>query len=167
MRYVRTLPVILVMVATLAACGSASSGKTSTTSGSPAATRPVTSSTAPVGLATIDVGKTKLGSILSEAAGRTVYMYVPDAHGSSSCYGQCAAIWPPVLTKGAPIAGTGATASLLGTTTRKDGTVQVTYDSHPLYLFAKDTAAGDANGQAVQQIWYVLNAQGAVIKTTP
>ena len=169
MRCARLLPV-LALAATLAACG----GGSSTTSAPPATTQSTAAPTpteaatgAPAGPATIDLATTPLGQVLTDGAGRTVYMFVPDTAGTSTCYDQCATAWPPVLTTGAPTAGTGVTASLLGTTERTDGTVQVTYDKRPLYLFAKDSAAGDVNGQGVKQIWYVVGAAGDLIKTAP
>jgi predicted lipoprotein with Yx(FWY)xxD motif len=99
--------------------------------------------------------------VLTDDKGRVLYMFNPDNRGASVCYDQCAAVWPPTLTTGAPTAGNGADASLLGTTKRKDGTTQVTYNKYPLYTFSFDAKPGDTNGQAVKSIWWVLNAAGA------
>ena len=63
----------------------------------------------------------------------------------------------------APTAGEGADESLLGTTERDDGEMQVTYDGHPLYTFASDTAPGDTNGQGVGEVWYVVDATGKAV----
>src|SRR3954454_17453923 len=93
---------------------------------------------------------TTKGSVLTDAKGGVIYMFNPDNQGASVCYGPCAAAWPPTLTTGKPTAGTGAKASLLGTTTRKDGKTQVTYNKYPLYTFAFDAKPGDTNGQAVK-----------------
>jgi len=98
--------------------------------------------------------------VLTDEKGRVLYMFNPDNRGASVCYDQCAAAWPPVLTTGKPAAGTGADASMLGTTTRKDGKTQVTYNKYPLYTFAFDAKPGDTNGQAVMSIWWVLNPAG-------
>jgi predicted lipoprotein with Yx(FWY)xxD motif len=175
MRYSLKLPLVasLPLLALLAACGGTSStGATASSTTAPyaspstAAPAPTTPA-APSGPAKLALAKTTLGSVLVDAQGRTLYMYVPDTAGKSTCYSQCATFWPPALTTGAPVAGTGLTGSLLGTTTRTDGTVQVTYDKYPLYLYIKDTAAGDVTGQGVQKIWYVLNAQGIPVKTAP
>ena len=112
----------------------------------------------------------KLGSILVDDKGMTVYLFVADTSKESTCYTSCAAIWPPVLTDGAPQAGAGADASLLGTTTRTDGKVEVTYAGHPLYYFVQDKAAGDAKGQAINgfgALWWVMSPSGAAIQVKP
>jgi predicted lipoprotein with Yx(FWY)xxD motif len=108
----------------------------------------------------------KLGQILVDGKGMTVYLFVVDTGTTSTCYTSCAAIWPPVLTTGAPQAGTGATATLLGTTTRTDGKVEVTYAGHPLYYFVQDKAAGDTTGQGINGfggLWWVLTPSGAAM----
>lgn len=115
----------------------------------------------PAAAATVDVGSTGLGSVLVDANGRTLYLYTPDTGGTSTCYGQCATTWPPLTTGGAPVAGSGVDASLLGTTTRTDGSVQVTYAGHPLYYFARDSAAGQTNGEGFGGIWYAVTPAGA------
>jgi predicted lipoprotein with Yx(FWY)xxD motif len=87
-----------------------------------------------------------------------------DKNGKSACSGACAQNWPPLLTKGAPKAGAGAKASLLGTTKRSDGTTQVTYSGHPLYTFVADNGKpGSTKGQGVDAFgarWYVVAAKG-------
>jgi predicted lipoprotein with Yx(FWY)xxD motif len=108
----------------------------------------------------------KLGQILVDGKGMTVYLFVVDTGTTSTCYTSCAAIWPPVLTTGAPQGGTGATATLLGTTTRTDGKVEVTYAGHPLYYFVQDKAAGDTTGQGINGfggLWWVLTPSGAAM----
>jgi predicted lipoprotein with Yx(FWY)xxD motif len=114
--------------------------------------------------ATIGVSESSLGQILTGEAGRTLYVFKNDSGGTSSCYDSCAQNWPPLLTQGAPQAGTGADAAMLGTTERTDGTTQVTYNGMPLYYFAPDTAAGDVNGQGVGEVWYVVSPAGAMIE---
>jgi predicted lipoprotein with Yx(FWY)xxD motif len=107
-----------------------------------------------------------LGDILVDASGKTVYLFVADTGKTSTCYTTCALVWPPVLTTGAPVAGTGAQASLLGTTTRTDGTIEVTYAGHPLYYFISDKKAGDTTGQGVNGfggLWWVMSPAGAAI----
>lgn len=108
-----------------------------------------------------------LGSFLVDSKGMTLYIYTKDTANTSTCSGACLTNWPPLLTTGAPSAGTGVTASLLGTLTRSDGGVQVTYNGMPLYYFAADKAAGDTKGQAVKSVWYVLDASGKPITTAP
>ena len=110
----------------------------------------------------------KLGQILVDDKGMTLYLFVKDSGTSSTCYDQCATLWPPLLTTGTPQAGTGATQSLLGTTTRTDGKVEVTYAGHPLYYFQKDKAPGDITGQGVNgfgDLWWVLTPAGAANTT--
>src|SRR5260370_36558489 len=105
-------------------------------------------STAATGTTTA-VAPSKLGQILVDGKGMTVYLFVVDTSTTSNCYTSCATIWPPVLTTGAAQAGAGANASLLGTTTRTDGKTEVTYAGHPLYYFVQDKAAGDITGQGI------------------
>jgi predicted lipoprotein with Yx(FWY)xxD motif len=115
---------------------------------------------------TIAVATSKLGQILVDGKGMTVYLFVVDTGTTSNCYTSCATIWPPVLTTGAPQAGAGANASLLGTTTRTDGKTEVTYAGHPLYYFVQDKAAGDTTGQGINGfggLWWVLSPSGAAI----
>ncbi len=115
---------------------------------------------------TIAVATSKLGQILVDGKGMTVYLFVVDKGTTSNCYTSCATIWPPVLTTGAAQAGAGANASLLGTTTRTDGKTEVTYAGHPLYYFVQDKAAGDITGQGINGfggLWWVLSPSGAAI----
>ena len=115
---------------------------------------------------TIAVATSKLGQILVDGKGMTVYLFVVDTGTTSNCYTSCATIWPPVLTTGAAQAGVGANASLLGTTTRTDGKTEVTYAGHPLYYFVQDKAAGDTTGQGINGfggLWWVLSPSGAAI----
>jgi predicted lipoprotein with Yx(FWY)xxD motif len=105
----------------------------------------------------------KTGPILVDAKGFTVYDFHKDKGTVSSCYGGCEGVWPPVLTEGDPTAGEGASASQLGTTKRKDGTVQVTYAGHPLYTYAADKKPGEANGNDFSSYgaqWYALKGNG-------
>ena len=132
-------------------------------SGAAAAARGSGAAAAATGAATISVQKGSLGDYLIDGSGKTVYLYTPDTSSTPTCYGECAAFWPAVLTKGAPQAGTGATANKLGTSPRTDGTTQVTYNGHPLYEFMGDQSAGDINGQGKDGIWYVLTPAGTQV----
>ena len=108
----------------------------------------------------------KLGPILVDGSGRTLYLFKKDNGTTSSCDGACATAWPPYTTTGTPKAGAGVTASLLGTTKRTDGTTEVTYHGHPLYYFARDSKPGDTNGQNVDAFgaeWYVLSPTGTEV----
>ncbi len=104
-----------------------------------------------------------LGKVLVEGKGMTVYDFHKDKEGMPSCYGACAQAWPPVPTTGMPQPGNGASASMLGTVERKDGTLQVTYAGHPLYTFVEDKKPGEANGNDVTAFraqWYALKGSG-------
>jgi predicted lipoprotein with Yx(FWY)xxD motif len=138
----------------VAACGGAGSSASSSPSGTGSA-RP----TATVAVAT----NGKLGQILVDGNGRTLYLFEADKGTASTCYTACATYWPPLLTGGAPVAGAGVNASLLGTTKRTDGTTEVTYAGHPLYYVVTDHNPGDATGQDVNNFgaaWYVLGTDG-------
>jgi predicted lipoprotein with Yx(FWY)xxD motif len=145
--------VAIAVVAT--GCG----GKTSSSSSS----APASSSAAATAGATVAVKGSKLGAILVDGNGRTLYLFEKDKGTTSSCYGACAGGWPPDTTNGASRAGAGVSASLLGTTTRTDGKTEVTYHGHPLYYFAGDLKPGDTNGEGLNAFgaeWYVLSAAG-------
>ena|SRR5216683_7824462 len=140
-----------------AACGG-TTPSTATTSPSPSA--------AASGTTIAAASNAKLGQILVDGTGMTVYLFVADSGAVSTCYGSCAQIWPPVVTTGAVQAGTGATTSFLGTSKRTDGKTQVTYAGHPLYYFVQDKKAGDATGQGVNgfgALWWVLAPSGSAI----
>jgi predicted lipoprotein with Yx(FWY)xxD motif len=119
---------------------------------------------------TIALKTTAVGKVLVGPNGRTVYLFTADKGGKSVCYGQCAKYWPPVITKGKPHAGTGIKAKLLGVTKRKNGTLQTTYNGHPLYHFLLDKKVGDIKGQGYVHFggtWWVISAAGTKIKTKP
>lgn len=104
-----------------------------------------------------------LGKAIVDSEGMTMYDFHKDKGTTSSCYGACAEAWPPLLTSGKPKATGGAESSLLGTTKRKDGTVQVTYAGHPLYGFVEDRKPGETNGNDVDGFgaqWYALEPNG-------
>ncbi len=118
----------------------------------------------PSGPAVVDVSQNAtLGSFLVDSKGMTLYLFTKDTPNTSNCSGGCAKAWPPLLTNGAPTGGAGVNASLLGTTTRADGTTQVTYNGAPLYYWAKDKVAGDTTGQGVQNVWYVIDPTGKAV----
>ena len=116
------------------------------------------------GSATIGVSEVSgLGKILVNSEGRTVYLFEKDTGPMSTCFDGCASAWPPVTVKGMPVAGAEVNESMLGTTERPDGTAQVTYNGHPLYLYQGDTKPGDTTGQNVDGFgaeWYVLSPAG-------
>ncbi|HEX8134538.1 MAG TPA: hypothetical protein VF880_14065 [Actinomycetes bacterium] len=130
---------------------------------------PTTSSGPKAAAAVVDLRGSKLGQILVDAQGRTLYLFEADKAGRSACDGACASAWPPYLSSGAPQAGTGVAGSLLGSSRRGDGGgTQVTYHGHPLYYYAGDSRPGDTAGQGLNQFgakWYVLASSGDKIDT--
>jgi predicted lipoprotein with Yx(FWY)xxD motif len=92
-----------------------------------------------------------------------MYLFEKDESGKSNCSGACAEEWPPVTTQGAPKAGSGVSASMISTVKRDDGSTQVVFDGHPLYLYAGDAMPGDVNGNEVVEFgaeWYALHPDG-------
>jgi predicted lipoprotein with Yx(FWY)xxD motif len=109
-------------------------------------------------------------TILVDSNGRTIYLFEKDSGSKSSCFGGCASSWPPVRAKGKPTVGGGLDDSLVGTTPRSDGGAQITYNGHPLYLFAGDQSAGQTNGQGLTEFggsWFALNSAGDPVTTKP
>jgi predicted lipoprotein with Yx(FWY)xxD motif len=101
--------------------------------------------------------------VLVDSKGMTLYDFHKDKGTESSCYGECESAWPPLIAEGEPQPSNGANASLLGTTERKDGSMQVTYDGHPLYGFVGDKKPGEANGNDIEAFgaqWYALEGSG-------
>jgi predicted lipoprotein with Yx(FWY)xxD motif len=107
-----------------------------------------------------------LGEFLVDSDGMALYLYTPDTTSESTCYDDCATAWPPLLTDTEDVtAGDGVDAALIGTTERKNGDMQVTYNDHPLYYYAQDSGPGDTSGQGVQDIWWVVNPAGEGVTT--
>lgn len=131
----------------------------------------IAASFAPVGGAAssgtvVKVASTPLGRVLVDSRGITLYDFPKDKGIVSSCYGACAALWPPLSTSGKPVAGPGTRASLLGTTRRSDGKLEVTYNGHPLYYFVTDRKPGQTSGQGLNQFgdpWWVISPAGKEI----
>lgn len=116
----------------------------------------------------VAVASSKLGRILVDAQGRTLYLFAIDRNGKSACSGSCATYWPPLIASGKVRAIAGAKASLLGTTRRADGRRQVTYRHHPLYRYVGDSTKGQTNGQGLDLSggkWWVLSPAGKKITT--
>jgi predicted lipoprotein with Yx(FWY)xxD motif len=120
------------------------------------------------GGASVALANSKLGKILVEGEGRTLYLFEADKGTTSTCEAACATAWPPLTTADQPVAGAGVSASELGITKRRDGTTGVTYNGHPLYTFSGDSADGQTLGQGVDAFgaeWYALSAAGNAIET--
>lgn len=113
--------------------------------------------------ATVALASTELGEVLVDAGGMTLYVFDRDEQGPSVCEDDCEANWPPLVAE-EPVAGDGVDEALLGTAARPDGTPQVTYDGWPLYGFVGDQEPGDVTGQAVQEVWWVIDASGVVLR---
>jgi predicted lipoprotein with Yx(FWY)xxD motif len=109
------------------------------------------------------VGGSELGDILVDGDGMTLYLFTNDRDGESVCEDDCAAAWPPLVVDGDPVAGDGVDASLLSTTERSDGDIQVTYAGWPLYTWAQDQEPGDVTGQGVNDVWFVVDPDGRAI----
>jgi len=158
-------PATAAAIVMLAACGGGSGGGTNTSapaggSGSSAAA-PASGSNSVI----VKVAKTGAGTVLTNAAGFTLYTFQADKGTTSTCYGACAQFWPPVIGTAHMAAGQNINGHF-GTTTRKDGKTQVTYDGHPLYTYAGDTQPGQTAGNGINQdggIWNVIttSASGA------
>ena len=119
----------------------------------------------------VSLRTTKLGPVLVNAKGHTLYMFAKDKKGKSSCSGSCVKFWPPSLKSGKATAGSGVKAALIGTTKRSNGSLQLTYNKHPLYTFALDKKSGQTNGEgqlAFGARWYAVSGKGtAVVKASP
>ena len=143
----------------VSACGGSSSGKSAQVVSGGAPTSPSSPAAAAVALTT---HKGPLGTFLTDAAGRSLYLFKADTSGTSTCYGACASSWPPLTGPGARVSGS-ATAAKTGTTTRTDGATQITYAGHPLYYYAGDSKPGDTNGEGLDVNggeWYLVTPAG-------
>lgn len=114
---------------------------------------------------TVAIATTPLGKALVDEKGMMLYMFTKDTKNVTNCYDNCAVAWPPLYTTGTPVAGAGVNQRLLGTTTRKDGKLQVTYNGMPLYYWFRDKVAGDWLGQDVGKVWYLVTPAGRILKT--
>ena len=156
----------------LAACGSSKSSSSSASAAASPSTSSASASTSTAAAAAtgVSVGTAKgsMGTYLTGASGRALYLWVPDTSTKSTCSGACAKVWPPLTTTGTPKASAGVEASKLGTSTRSDGTKQVTYNGHPLYYFVADMSAGSTKGQGSTSFgapWWLVSPSGSAIKS--
>jgi predicted lipoprotein with Yx(FWY)xxD motif len=146
----------------VAACGGGGSGATA------ASSPPQTASGHTATVGTANAGS--LGKVLVDSQGRTLYLFQKDTGTKSMCVGPCATQWPPLRANGKPTAGSGANASMLGTTPRSDGKPQVTYNGHPVYTFSGDQSPGDTNGEGINAFggrWYAVSPSGNQIVGQP
>jgi predicted lipoprotein with Yx(FWY)xxD motif len=179
MRRKRTFVVLVAVGVLAAACGDDAADDTTTTT-APAATTtapddavgdeptdtteapdPTDDETVPEDGPFLQTGESAYGRILTDDEGMTVYLFLPDSQGPSTCTGTCAETWPPLL--GEFAAGPGVDATLFGSAARDDGSTQVTYDGWPLYYYAPDTEPGDTEGQAFNGVWWVVAPSGEAV----
>jgi predicted lipoprotein with Yx(FWY)xxD motif len=152
---------LLLSASTIAACGSGGGANANGSSAPPKTTNGQS--------ATIGVANETLGKILVDSRGRTLYLFQKDSGMKSTCTGGCAVEWPPLRATRKPTVGGGAKASAVATSTRSDGKPQVTYNGHPVYLFAGDQRPNDTNGQGVNAfggLWYALSSSGNEVTTS-
>lgn len=148
----------------LASCGDDDGAENSADDSASAETSTTTDDAASTdGGTTVGTTTHDLGTILVDSDGNTLYAFVPDGQGPSTCVDDCASSWPAVA---APAeAGEGVDAALLDESSRPDdGSAQATYNGWPLYYFAGDAAPGDTNGQGVNDVWFVIDAAGELIE---
>jgi predicted lipoprotein with Yx(FWY)xxD motif len=148
----------------LAACGGNDDGGSGTAApAAPATTAaPETTAAPAAGGTTVAAADSRLGDILVDGAGRTLYAFTKDQGDQSVCSGQCADNWPALT--GTATAGTGVQASLLSASMQANGDSQVTYGGKLLYHFAGDAQPGDVNGQGVGNVWFTLSPAGELVK---
>ena len=154
------LPGAALALTALAVAGFGSSASAATVSPQATSGRAATVS---VAKRTVNVRSTRLGKILVDSRGHTLYLFKKDAGKKSKCFGACATAWPPLRANGKPTVGSGARASKVGTTKRSDGKPQVTYNGHPLYLFVKDKKPGDTQGEGLSAFgapWFAVSPAG-------
>jgi predicted lipoprotein with Yx(FWY)xxD motif len=153
-------------VALLVAACSTGSSSTAAAGSSPAGASSSSAAAGGSGSTVITTVSSSAGTFLANGSGHAVYLWTKDSTGMSACSGACAGAWPPVTTTGAVTASGGAKSSDLGTITRPDGTKQVTYDGHPLYLFSGDSGPGMASGQGNDGFgakWWLVSPSGSDI----
>ena len=162
----RAAPVLAGVAAVLAACGSSTSPGTGSSTSPPAsgvaASSSATSSTSTASTISIGTRSTGIGTVLVNAQGKTLYWFALDTSTASKCTGSCATYWPPVI--GTPKAASGANLTMaFGTIKRSGGQLQATYDGHPLYTYAGDTAAGQTGGNGKNLsggLWWAMTPSG-------
>jgi predicted lipoprotein with Yx(FWY)xxD motif len=164
------MPVLAAGAAVLAACGSSAAPSGGGGSSAPATQRPGGSGTnTAAGTVTIETHSSKLGTVLTNAKGRTLYWFAIDTPTKSNCTGSCTTYWPPVMGKAVAAAGTTLPHGF-GTITRSGGGVQATYDGHPLYTYAADTGPGQVGGNDLNLsggLWWAMTPTGAKPSAAP
>jgi predicted lipoprotein with Yx(FWY)xxD motif len=180
-RRIPLLPALLATLAIVAACSSGggasvapsvaapseSAAASEAPSESAAASEEPSASAPAAGAVELQVADNALGQIITDGDGKTLYMFQPDEAGTPTCYDDCAAAWPPLLADdpASVTVGTGLDATKLSVVPRTDGGSQLKYGTWTLYYFANDAAAGDTKGQGLNDVWWVIGANGEPIKS--
>lgn len=153
-------PVAACLLTLLLACSGGEEVVASTPPTAPTTTLPATttSGAAPPTFEEVGVEVSGEGTYLVDARGRSLYLFTLDTDRTSSCEGECAEAWPPLL--GDPVGGEGVDQTLLGNAERGNGSIQVTYGGHPLYLYSGDGEAGDINGHGFNDVWFLVGPEG-------
>jgi predicted lipoprotein with Yx(FWY)xxD motif len=176
----RTWSLMVAIVLTVVACGGDQGGNATTSpdnSGAPTTSEAAPEVTTTVGASAetsttaavemddaVHVAETDLGPILVDPEGFTLYVFDADIDGDSTCYDACAGNWPPVPADTA--IGSDLDPSVFASTTRTDGSEQLTINGMPLYRFASDSAPGDTNGQGLNGLWWVVDGEGNVVEAS-
>ena len=162
----RATMAVFVLALVAAACSSdddAADTTTTTAAQTTTTAAQTTTTAAPVEAgAVLAAADSALGEIVVDDGGFTLYVFIPDDGGESTCYDDCASAWPPL--EGAAVASGSVDAALLGASPRTGGAQQVTFNGWPLYYFAGDAAPGDVAGQGLNDVWYVISPAGEVIR---
>lgn len=160
-------PAILALF--LIACGTPQAPVAATPASTPSASAPTQVPTpSPPPPDTLLLAGSRYGKIVVDAQGRTLYLFDAERGPGPKCYGGCAVAWPPLLITGAPVAGEGLSQAHIGTVARSDGSIQVSYNGHPLYYYVGDRSPGEIKCQAAIEYgggWYVVDAHGNRITT--
>ena len=174
------LVAVAAVALTVAACGSSSGSSSSAASsatpasssngygGSTSANTSSGSNASTSSAVAISTAKGPDGIHLTGSSGKALYLWVADSNGKSVCSGACAQAWPPVIAKSTPKAVGGVVSSDLGTTSRSNGTKQVTYKGHPLYYYVGDSHSGTITGQGSDSFgakWWLITPKGMAITT--
>ncbi|HET7311109.1 MAG TPA: hypothetical protein VFJ17_07265 [Mycobacteriales bacterium] len=158
----RTTAVLTAVLTGAVACGSGSSGGSS-------GNAQVKSQGGGTAAAVVSTHAGPAGTYLTDGKGRTLYLWMADSGSTSTCAGPCVKVWAPYTSIGTPKASGNAQQSMLATTSRSDGSTQVTYAGHPLYYYAGDKSAGDMNGQGSDGFgskWWVVGPDGSAISSS-
>src|SRR6266545_3406266 len=162
-----TVAAVALVANALIAAGCGGSGSGSPYSSGPYGSAPAAKAPSiAAGAAKVGAASSALGRIVVDSRGRTLYLFEKDKNRRSACSGRCATYWPPLLTRGTPLARAGAKQVLLARTRRANGSQQVTYAGHPLYRFLQDRKPGQTKGEGSQAFgaeWDVLSPTGKKI----